>query len=110
GQYFREWVSERIELTPEHEGRLNARSCFGPESYALLQSADEVEALDRYLALWRAALAHVRAEECGGAMERVAPRHAADRADPVHQPAARDVVRLQARRVLLGVCQWLRLG
>ena len=62
GRYINEWVAARIELTEEHEGRLNASSCFSAESYALLHSADEVEALDRYLALWSEALAHVHAE------------------------------------------------
>jgi hypothetical protein len=61
GRYFNQWIDARIELTEEHERRLNARSCFSAVSYALLHSADEVEALDRYLALWSEALAHVRA-------------------------------------------------
>lgn len=77
GRYFHEWIGSRFELTPEHEGRLNARSSLGPDSYALLHSADEVEALDRYLDLWSEALAHVRAARVEiqpwGAWDRDAP-------------------------------------
>lgn len=45
-------VDRRVVFTEEHAGRLNARSGLSPRSYALLRSADEVEALAEYFELW----------------------------------------------------------
>lgn len=58
---FRRWVSDRVHFTDEHQCRLNARSVVGPDSYALLRSADEAEALEVYFDLWSEALGEYRA-------------------------------------------------
>lgn len=61
GDYFREFIGAQVAFTDEHNSRLNAWTCFSPRSYALLQSADEAESLDRYLDLRAEALAAYRA-------------------------------------------------
>jgi len=68
-EQFRCWLSDRIHFTNEHESRLNARSVIGPGTYALLHSADEVEALEVYFDLWSEALGEYRA--AGGAPARM---------------------------------------